>query len=496
MRCSRAPERHNPTPIWFAVALRMLKSTLFEQEGGPGPRPHTKILLKAAGFTAVGVSVVALAPVLLSTAGFTGSGVAVGSVAEVVQSVGYGGATTGLFSILQSLGATGWSLSANAVLGGAAAATAAAVVEVVSIGTRKKVSNEAGAAQANEVPSPPQATDEQEEAEEAIKVGETEEFGETEEDSVVAKIGAVNVAKGPDRALLHTNAQPASPPRPEWMARFYRHSCVVVGYTDAVQQAVEQATEPESDGEAPSARPPPQISGAGAGAAQSTSSGTVTTTGTADTAGTWFSSQSDLSGFLRPRVEDAATEPGLEKTKATEHVQSHLQREDEQRDAGDLARQEGVRLSLEELVGRIAPFQLSEDCPGNWVAFDAALCLGLDCSVYVPKVPVSRKCLSNKAERESLGALLDLARDCNETGRYKMRLPRKAAEILIAVLRRCIPSSRLADGGKLEATPLLFYADLAPLYDGPDDAAHVRRSSLDKRAKRMQIKACFVCNRR
>ena len=97
--------------------------------------------------------------------------------------------------------------------------------------------------------------------------------------------------------------------------------------------------------------------------------------------------------------------------------------------------------------------------------------------------------------RESLGALLDLARDFNETGRYKTRLPRKAAEILIAVLRRCIPSSRLADGAKLEATPLLFYADLARLYDGPDDAAHLRRCSLDKRAKRMQTKACFACNR-
>ncbi|KAF5349700.1 hypothetical protein D9756_008835 [Leucocoprinus leucothites] len=42
---------------------------------------------------------------LLSAFGFTSAGIAAGSIAAWVQSVFYGGATTGVFSVLQSIGA-------------------------------------------------------------------------------------------------------------------------------------------------------------------------------------------------------------------------------------------------------------------------------------------------------------------------------------------------------------------------------------------------------
>ncbi|KAJ7574942.1 hypothetical protein C8J56DRAFT_977868, partial [Mycena floridula] len=47
-----------------------------------------------------------LAILALNAVGFTPSGVVAGSLAAAIQSAFYGGATTGLFSILQSLGAT------------------------------------------------------------------------------------------------------------------------------------------------------------------------------------------------------------------------------------------------------------------------------------------------------------------------------------------------------------------------------------------------------
>ncbi|KAJ7598135.1 hypothetical protein C8J56DRAFT_161533 [Mycena floridula] len=48
----------------------------------------------------------ALAILALNAVGFTLSGVAAGSLAAAIQSLFYGASTTGLFSILQSLGAT------------------------------------------------------------------------------------------------------------------------------------------------------------------------------------------------------------------------------------------------------------------------------------------------------------------------------------------------------------------------------------------------------
>ena len=51
-------------------------------------------------------------------------GVAAGSIAAAVQSAVYGGATTGIFSVLQSAGAVGISVAAKAGIGSAAGATA------------------------------------------------------------------------------------------------------------------------------------------------------------------------------------------------------------------------------------------------------------------------------------------------------------------------------------------------------------------------------------
>ncbi len=48
-----------------------------------------------------------LTPAALALAGFTTAGVAAGSLAAAAQSLFYGGATCGIFSLLQSLGATG-----------------------------------------------------------------------------------------------------------------------------------------------------------------------------------------------------------------------------------------------------------------------------------------------------------------------------------------------------------------------------------------------------
>ena len=64
------------------------------------------------------------ASVGLASAGFTSAGVAAGSFAAGVQSVAYAGATTGMFSALQSAGAAGLAASTKIAIGaGAGAAT-------------------------------------------------------------------------------------------------------------------------------------------------------------------------------------------------------------------------------------------------------------------------------------------------------------------------------------------------------------------------------------
>ena len=88
-----------------------------------GKSTKPKISKKALCGIGVGVggAIVGIvaAPLVLSAAGFTAGGVAAGSIAAWAQSVIYGGATTGIFSLLQSAGAAGLGVAGNAV--GAAA---------------------------------------------------------------------------------------------------------------------------------------------------------------------------------------------------------------------------------------------------------------------------------------------------------------------------------------------------------------------------------------
>jgi hypothetical protein len=95
---------------------------------------HPKIATAAAA-SLITVGSVALGPEILVGAGFTPSGVAagrfssrfqilrylnmnyLGSIAAGLQSVVYGGATTGFFSVCQSIGAT-WVVGSGSILSG------------------------------------------------------------------------------------------------------------------------------------------------------------------------------------------------------------------------------------------------------------------------------------------------------------------------------------------------------------------------------------------
>ena len=81
---------------------------------------------------------IAAAPLVLSAAGFTAGGVAAGSIAASAQSVIYGGATTGIFSLLQSAGAAGLGVAGNAVAG-AVGAAAGAGLGVAGNATAEKI---------------------------------------------------------------------------------------------------------------------------------------------------------------------------------------------------------------------------------------------------------------------------------------------------------------------------------------------------------------------
>ncbi len=90
--------------------------------------------LRVMGGTILGVGVaVTLGALAIPLAGFGAAGVAAGSIAAATQSAVYGGATTGIFSILQSIGATmAW--VTPAVAGGAMTATGGAAL---AAGNRK-----------------------------------------------------------------------------------------------------------------------------------------------------------------------------------------------------------------------------------------------------------------------------------------------------------------------------------------------------------------------
>lgn len=59
-------------------------------------------------------------------------GVAAGSLAAFIQSAVYGGATTGLFSVLQSAGAVGISAGTSAIIGTVAGGTAKVITDKVT----------------------------------------------------------------------------------------------------------------------------------------------------------------------------------------------------------------------------------------------------------------------------------------------------------------------------------------------------------------------------
>lgn len=80
---------------------------------------------KAIGYTvASGLGALSLTLFSLPFIGFAAGGVAAGSAAAAIQSTFYGGATAGLFSVLQSIGATGAYVVHGAVTGAAAIACA------------------------------------------------------------------------------------------------------------------------------------------------------------------------------------------------------------------------------------------------------------------------------------------------------------------------------------------------------------------------------------
>ena len=86
---------------------------------------------KAALIVGCGVGAVVAAPVALAAAGFGAGGVVGGTAATVVQSTYYGAATSGVFSVLQSVGAVGLGVKGAAAVGAAGAAIGAAIGSVI-----------------------------------------------------------------------------------------------------------------------------------------------------------------------------------------------------------------------------------------------------------------------------------------------------------------------------------------------------------------------------
>ncbi|XP_057296489.1 interferon alpha-inducible protein 27-like protein 2B isoform X2 [Hydractinia symbiolongicarpus] len=87
--------------------------------------------------TGVGVAAVAATPLVLGAVGFTAGGVAAGSIAAAAQSTFYGAATTGVFSVLQSVAAAGLGTVGAAAVGTTAGVGAAAACDACTSEDKK-----------------------------------------------------------------------------------------------------------------------------------------------------------------------------------------------------------------------------------------------------------------------------------------------------------------------------------------------------------------------
>ncbi|KAF9265523.1 hypothetical protein L218DRAFT_942878 [Marasmius fiardii PR-910] len=115
----------------FKESMLLLEATIKAQSSEPqairNGLSNNKLITRIIGdgLVASGSSVVlpAAGIATLNAVGFTSSGVAAGSLAAGIQSVLYGGATSGAFSALQSIGATAVMASPVALVLGAGALT-------------------------------------------------------------------------------------------------------------------------------------------------------------------------------------------------------------------------------------------------------------------------------------------------------------------------------------------------------------------------------------
>jgi len=116
--------RANFGPVYWAQFKNFMvafdRNFRKEWESLPFYKKYPKLTGAALGITGT----VLLAPVALvgalTAVGFTSAGVAAGSIAATIQSIVYGGMTGGIFSLLQSAGATMILPSAGTIFAGAA----------------------------------------------------------------------------------------------------------------------------------------------------------------------------------------------------------------------------------------------------------------------------------------------------------------------------------------------------------------------------------------
>uniref|UniRef100_A0A0K2VBR2 Uncharacterized protein n=1 Tax=Lepeophtheirus salmonis TaxID=72036 RepID=A0A0K2VBR2_LEPSM len=109
--------------------------TKTKQEGKKKKNKKKKDYFQRSPFLvglAVGGTSIIAAPFILTAAGFGAAGVASGSIAAGVQSAVYGGATSGIFSILQSAGAVGISAASTAIIGTSTGTVAAVVTQKIN----------------------------------------------------------------------------------------------------------------------------------------------------------------------------------------------------------------------------------------------------------------------------------------------------------------------------------------------------------------------------